>query len=367
MRQKYLLAPVIGSVILIGIGVFVYTNSSEEINNEVAYDKEQVEAINKDTEFEEARQIEQITCNDYDCFEKHYQDIVVQETIAVAFVDLKARYDESAYVRAFCHPIVHVIGRAAAQKYADVGDAYTEGDHFCWSGYYHGVMEGMLQDTASEDLPNKINAICNGVSGKADYSFDYYNCVHGLGHGVMYITDNELFEALNLCDSLSGGWEKESCYGGVFMENVITDFENHFTKYLKPDDLLYPCTAVKEKNRHSCYLMQTSYILKENGYNFVEAFHLCSTIEEKHIDTCYRSIGRDASGSTVSDIERTKNYCLLGIDYRQQSSCTMGAVRDFISYFHSDIQAKQLCEALPSELHDVCFSTATQYYKSFSQ
>ena len=330
--------------------------------------QEHIEEVeNKDTAFEETAEVPAANCTDFYCYEKHYQNMVASGTISAAFVDLKVRYDQDTTVRAFCHPLVHVIGRAATQKYPDVSQAYTKGDHFCWSGYYHGVMEGILYETAPEDLPGVINSICQNIPGRESYSFDYYNCVHGLGHGVMYITQSELFEALVLCDNLQGGWEKESCYGGVFMENVITDFENHFTKYLKPEEPLYPCTAVPEKNKHACYLMQTSYVLKVNGYNFADAFEQCSTVEEQHKDTCYQSVGRDASGSTVSDVARTKAYCLLGTEERQQTNCVIGAVKDFISYSHSDVQAKQLCNAFSDYTQQVCLNTAASYYQSFQK
>lgn len=316
---------------------------------------------------EEGPEASTVECSNFECLEKYYQNLVVQSGAETAFADLKTRYKESGQARSFCHPLAHVIGRMAALQYSNVGEAFAQGDPFCWSGYYHGVMEGMLRETASQDVPAFINTICTGIPGKETYSFDYYNCVHGLGHGVMYITQNELFDALALCDHFEGQWEQESCYGGVFMENVITDFENHFTKYLKPQEPLYPCTVVPEKTKRACYLMQTSYVLKTNGYNFAHAFAQCSSVEEQHKNTCYQSIGRDASGSTVSDVERTKAYCLLGADERQQTQCVVGAVKDFISYFHSDIQAKQLCEAFAGDIAQTCHGVAVLYYRSFRQ
>ena len=347
----------------IGVAVFLLVPKGEIVPVRVS--PENVDLLPARSQEQVADEIAQTECADSNCFEKHYQDMVQNQTIEAAFADLKVRYDENATVRSLCHPLVHVIGRAAAQKYSDVAEAYRQGDHFCWSGYYHGVMEGILRDVAPADLPQVINGICDSIPGKSSYSFDYYNCVHGLGHGVMYVTQDELFEALELCDSVDGQWEKESCYGGVFMENVITDFENHFTKYLKPQEPLYPCTAVPEKNKHACYLMQTSYVLKMNGYNFADAFEKCSTVEENHKDTCYQSIGRDASGSTVSDVSRTHALCMLGQDSRQQTNCVIGAVKDFISYFHSDTQAKQLCSTFPLDIQNVCVDTAANYYQSF--
>ena len=111
--------------------------------------------------------------------------------------------------------------------------------------------------------------------------------------------------------------------------------------------------------------MQTSYVLKTNGYNFIDAFAQCSTVEDEHKNTCYQSIGRDASGSTLSDSTRTSAYCMLGEDARQQNNCVIGAVKDFISYFHSDVQAKQLCKLFSTGTEEICLDTANFYYQIF--
>jgi len=324
-----------------------------------------LEIVEKDTAFAYADSISDLDCADFLCYGNYYKGLTQQQDIQATFADLKVRYDESSLVRSMCHQLVHVIGRTATVKYPDVTEAYRRGDHFCWSGYYHGVMEGILKETSPENLPVIINSICDNIPGEETYSFDYYNCVHGLGHGVMYVASSELFDALEMCDNLTGEWERKSCYGGVFMENVITDFENHFTEYLKPEDPLYPCNAVNEQYKRACYMMQTSYALRVIGYDFSKMFELCSQVEDFYQNTCYQSIGRDASGLTVSDIDRTKSYCLLGDGFRQQSYCTIGAVKDFISYFHSDVQAKQLCESLSVDLRETCFNTAVSYYQSF--
>ncbi|HEX9721989.1 MAG TPA: hypothetical protein VGA53_01870 [Candidatus Paceibacterota bacterium] len=83
----------------------------------------------------------------------------------------------------------------------------------------------------------------------------------------------------------------------------------------------------------------------------------------------YQSVGRDASGSTVSDIARTKANCLLGVGDRQRTGCVVGAVKDFISYFHSDTQAKQLCNSfleIDKSLTDICLFIGGNYYESFT-
>ena len=302
----------------------------------------------------------------YTCFDAFLKDTVAQHSPEVAFQYLKAMYYTVPVVKNYCHPYTHTIGHAAVQKYQTLAEAYKHGDNFCWSGYYHGVMEQISKNIGSENLPKQMDQICKDVPGKEKYSFDYYNCVHGMGHGVMAITTNELFQSLKLCDHLTGRWEQESCYGGVFMENVIVDNLNHFTKYLKPKEPLYPCNAVETPYKQQCYLMQTSYMLKVTRYDFTKVFKLCEQADKDFVTTCYESLGRDASGSTVSNGVNARDLCLLGKDFTQQSHCVIGAVKDFVSYFHSDVQAKAFCNGFSDKkLVDVCLNTEVEYYKTF--
>ena len=121
-----------------------------------------------------------------------------------------------------------MIGRAAAESSDDVAEVFVRGDPYCWSGYYHGAMEGVIGKIGRENLPERIDGICRSIGEKERYSFDHYNCVHGLGHGVMAVNGNELFDSLSVCDNVQDGWERSSCWSGGFMENVIVDNKYHF-------------------------------------------------------------------------------------------------------------------------------------------
>jgi plastocyanin len=303
------------------------------------------------------------TSADFTCYENYFEQLVKERGAKEAFVDLLARYAKSDYVRSQCHPLTHVIGHATAELYPKVSDAYAKGDAFCWSGYYHGVMETIVEEIGRENITKQLDSICANIPGKENYNFDYFNCVHGLGHGLMAILDNKLFDSLTLCDSLVGQWEKSSCYGGVFMENVMVDNKNHFSEYLKPEDPLYPCNAVEEKYKNQCYLMQSSYMLKVTNWDFVKVFALCREADKGHEHTCFQSIGRDASGQSLSNIEKTKTTCELGADYNERSNCIIGAVKDFISYYHDDKEAKGLCTAVAEDIKLICTNTATAYFK----
>ena len=74
--------------------------------------------------------------------------------------------------------------------------------------------------------------------------FLYYQCVHGLGHGLMISTGYDLPYALHVCEKLQTGWDESSCTGGVYMENVNAANGTSIgfkTTWVKPKDLVYPC------------------------------------------------------------------------------------------------------------------------------
>ncbi len=301
--------------------------------------------------------------NDFDCYGDYVKKIVRDQGIQPAFAYLRSAYATNPYVRSQCHPLTHSIGQAAVEKFPTIAEAYQHADSFCWSGYHHGALEGFVGIVGREKFLAGIDTICDGIPGKERYSFDYYNCLHGLGHGVMALTQTELFESLEICNRLTGSWQRQSCFSGVFMENVIVDNKNHFTKYLKPAEPLFPCTAVESPYKQTCYLMQTSYMLKVTGQNFAKVFEWCQMADPEYINTCYESLGRDASGKSVSSVTATKATCELGKDFDQRSHCVIGAVKDFISYFHSDSQALQLCAALNPEVQETCRATTVAYAK----
>src|SRR3989442_15231253 len=88
---------------------------------------------------------------------------------------------------------------------------------------YHGVLQGRSFQMGRERLLGDLNSICAGIPGKERKSLEYYNCVHGLGHAIMAVTGDDLFDALHDCDGVTGSMEENACASGVFMENLIVD------------------------------------------------------------------------------------------------------------------------------------------------
>lgn len=299
------------------------------------------------------------------CFQSFYKSLVEEYDEKVAVEDLKIRYEENPYIVSQCHPIMHVIGGTASERYPSVSAAYLQGDDFCWSGYYHGVMEGVIARIGEENLESDLNIICAEIPGKEKYNFDYFNCVHGLGHGISELKGNDLFVSLDLCGKLSGEWERQSCYGGVFMENVMIYTRYGTLDYLKEEEPLYPCNVVDEEYKEQCYLGQTSFALQVTEYDFNKVFALCTEVEGPYRAICMQSMGRDAANQALHDTGKTRDLCYIPQNDSDRENCITGAVKEFISFYHNDKEGKDFCQALDKEDIDRCLSEALSYYRIF--
>ena len=305
---------------------------------------------------------------DFACIQRRYQDLVRGSGVRAAFAELKDELTRNELVKSNCHELTHIIGHAAAELYDDVPTTYSQGDSFCGSGYFHGAMEAVVAKIGPDKVLEEAGTLCADL-----YSFDHYNCAHGLGHGFMRVQENELFGSLEMCDTLTDDWEEKRCYGGVFMENVV-DKDNpiHPSKYLKEDQPLYPCDVVEDRYKDECYQRQTSHALETRGNDFTEVFSLCGQVEENFRPSCYQGLGWDASvqslnrGVGVETVnESTGALCMLGAGYEAQSNCVIGAIEYFIRHYYSDAQAKSFCESFGPDLRALCFQETEEYYGSF--
>jgi hypothetical protein len=111
--------------------------------------------------------------------------------------------------------------------------------------------------------------------------------------------------------------------------------------------------------------MQTSHALRVEGTDYAKVFSECGAIEATYVDVCYQSLGRDVSGNTTSNVDMTKNDCMLGQNYDARSNCVVGAVKDFVSYYHGTQQATSLCQSLDEPMRDLCATTKQEYYATF--
>ena len=205
---------------------------------------------------------------DQRCLEQAFGNVAFRKGPRAALQTFDAKMRTDAAVESGCHRIAHLIGSAALARYrGNVGRAFAEGSASCWSGYYHGILERAFAGASGE--PQVIATARRLCAGRVVRSTEWlaYQCVHGLGHGLMLQSAYAFPFSLRVCDRLRTDWDRSSCSGGVFMENINGAEKTAYgfkSRWLRDNDLVYPCNAVKERHKLYCYLMVTSRILQAN-------------------------------------------------------------------------------------------------------
>jgi hypothetical protein len=289
------------------------------------------------------------------CWQRHLEGVVREAGAVASLNELAALRDRTPYVLSNCHTLAHTVGRAALAAYKTVDEASKHGNGTCWSGYYHGVYEAYMSEFTDEELTGVIPTICKRPPDKP-YAFDYYNCLHGIGHGVVIRFGNDVLQGVPYCDVFKEDWERTNCYTGAFMQNIIVDNRMHQSIQLREDDPMYPCNAVDDRYKKACYLGQTSYVLRVLDYDYDEAFDVCDSIEKEYVPTCYVSMGRDISGNSHRDAETVLERCSLG-NPAHQENCFVGAVRNAVFHDHGRENADALCLIVPATFRERCESS----------
>jgi hypothetical protein len=293
------------------------------------------------------------TPGDSRCYEQGFGNLSYHEGPERALERFDRTMASDPAVESNCHRIAHTIGSAALARFdGDVAKAFALGSSSCWSGYYHGILERAFTEASSrEEVAGVARRLC-ADSGIRSSSFVLYQCVHGLGHGLMIWSGYDLPFSLSICDQLDTDWDQTSCTGGVFMENIASSYGVR-SQWIRDDDPVYPCQAMKERHKLYCYLMVTSRINELNGFDWKETAAVCRGVEEGWVETCFESYGRDASGSTRQDPVAVARIC--GFAGTWADACFYGAARDMTSNYANGRRASVLCRRAPSAFRSRCF------------
>ena len=300
------------------------------------------------------------------CYHTGLEKIIRTQGTEHALATLATLTRQDPDVLRNAHHYAHHLGRTSFAYYKDVTEAFAHCRETFGSGCYHGVLEGYLR-SLPEVRADSIAAVCTKEIDAWQSTFLQYQCLHGLGHGLTLYFDYHLPTALEGCDALASPWERESCYSGVFMENVVAFLQPHHThqegdhhadrprSLLRPEDPLYPCNAVDEAYQRACYRFQSSAILTFSQHDFAKAFQVCSGAPTALISVCYESLGRDVSGFTLRDVEKTMSLCQQG-GPEQATACLVGAVKDFINNYADPQRGLAFCRRLDDASKEACYA-----------
>lgn len=300
----------------------------------------------------------------YDCYSMYYGNLAKNKGTKKSLAELNVNKVGDMSLSANCHQSMHAIGRNAFQEYGSIAQAYVHADYSCWGGYMHGVVEASMSrkkmsDFSAEDL----RTMCDEVKGSIETSFSHFSCIHGIGHALMYISHNDLPNALVRCEDLVDGWEIRQCVNGSFMENTLAD-EDHPSKFSPKNDPHFPCSAVPEKYADVCYQVQSKYILDYLG-NFKEAFEFCKNLPHtKEQNLCAQGLGAAVSVYNKYNILTIAQICNAA-PVPLDNECLYGALTNLEGMSRSVKLGNEVCQNLPQEKGGACLRTLDKAHADF--
>jgi hypothetical protein len=290
----------------------------------------------------------ELTVQEYAVARNEYVNLLNNQNPRVALDKLREDTKTNSSLLRSCHALTHELGHEAYEKYKDFGEALKYQDEICNSGYLHGIIEAHFSE--SNDIFATLQSVCNKYAVE---SFIGWECYHGVGHGLMYYTSNDLPKSISLCETYRNDFAASSCVNGVFMENFNSDQKLHTSRFLKASNPFYPCEEQKDSHKADCYFYAPTYYLTLNKNDYIGALKWCKTAEQKFQSTCANGIGSEAIKENINNPKLVEEVC-MNADRNQVSSCISGMVGLYINHFGSMQPARELCNILKKSNQSLC-------------
>jgi hypothetical protein len=319
-----------------------------------------------------------------ECFEEILLALVLRNRVRLAMTTLEVLSARVPQLVARGHDYTHVVGINAWSPGEDVGAVYEACTGLFQSGCYHGVVQAYLDANGADSAV--VAGLCDLIPSAHTNMWLRFQCVHGLGHGLVQAKQLHLRRALEGCDWLFSSWDAESCYGGAFMEFIVAgrgqshhphgghaesgdsttaavpatagaehaDHGEHAHRAPAPTDTfairnradpLYPCSVLAKRYQRSCYGMQAGIIIEITGADFGKIAQACDLAPIGMRPACYQGIGTYVSGFTVRDADKSIHHCMLGSP-AHRAWCIVGVVKNFIDVTSLPADGLDFCRRL---------------------
>lgn len=300
------------------------------------------------------------------------ETVLQRDGLAAALDSLALRAERDSALHRDGHQMAHTLGRLAVAKHGGDASIIRECHVVFASGCYHGVVEASLHAAGRVEMP-ELERLCVGVqdSGGPGSGFE---CIHGLGHGVLGALGYDLDSALRECDALSTQRRAASCHSGAFMEAISSALgapampgghahaaghEGVTARSLAIDtaDPYSPCRAYRDPYATACWLFQGFVILRANGFDAGRALRVCDGSPDHRAARCYQSVGHQLTGLFQRGDRWILDQCARG-QASLAPHCVAGAALALDAMDWSGLRAVHLCAAAPEEWKQVCYRAA---------
>jgi hypothetical protein len=339
------------------------------------------------------------------CVERALDGVLERSGVARAMAVLDAAVARDPGLTPEAHGIAHGLGIAAYRSPETVAATFASCPNTQIAGCMHGVIQGYFLDVArrtGQVSAADLGALCEPHRASPPL---YFECTHGMGHGLMAAYAHRLPDVLARCDQLADPTARDSCWGGAFMENIVGALHpghtaeahsavsghgaaaDHSTmdhsahggsaadhaamghaapaapwRPLDRRDLLYPCTAVDAKYHQACYTIQTAAILAMNGGRVGHTARACSRAPREMVPVCHASLGRDLTAYARRDPRRTARLCARA--GAAATDCLRGAAYALYDVAARPADALALCRAVGREAQKTaCYEAVARRVK----
>jgi hypothetical protein len=227
-----------------------------------------------------------------------------------------------------CHGVAHEMGHEAFEALGfDKAMEYQDG--LCGSGYVHGIVEARFGYFDTKNITKELKTICTSNKNA---------CFHGIGHGLMIVTDLDTEESLKHCDKLPNMGPK-NCYEGVWMHQF----------------------DLEETGGHAETTATTSYEIYEFAKNS-EA--LCRNTSSKYKTSCYFYLPRIYAHIVEEPIPNLEKLCGMIDQNEYRVTCLIGTGHMLMKYHMADpISVFRKCEKFENiNWHASCKEGGAMYY-----
>src|SRR5688572_23950906 len=138
---------------------------------------------------------EPLSLEDYRRVEAEFVSVLEERGAGEALAELRRRVAAEPDVVRECHSIAHTLGHEAYEAAGDFGAALLQADGICNSGFFHGVIEAHFAGV--EDVAAATRTVCAAYPSG---TYPGWQCHHGVGHGLMFSTANDLPGSVALCE-----------------------------------------------------------------------------------------------------------------------------------------------------------------------
>jgi hypothetical protein len=277
-----------------------------------------------------------------------------------ALADLERATRADPHVARYCHPVAHELGHAALAKYhGDFATAARFRNDVCGSGYLHGLVEEKLSQ--SPDPARDVTALCAPQQSAS--------CVHGIGHGAMFVSHLNVAGAEGLCSRFTTGDAVTACSEGIFMQLFEPDESDPKAMANLPSDRLtaeplYPCPEQPAAFRGGCYYYAPVYFLQRHDYArhpeaYAAGLAWCrnAPVADGGRDACTMGLGSRIMKYNIDREQWSADQCEKA-PAQQLRPCFAGLVSYYRVHYHDRAAADRLCAKLSGRSRSHCRQAA---------